>query len=228
MSPMATTAIGDFYFGKPTTCFCAINRFNKCVKMEITLDSIISALGLIFGGSGIGWFITWRWQKVKAKAEAKQAEAEAKQKETDAKSAEIDMAQKIQDTYQQILEDKQKEVEDNHRLIAELREDRDHYKQGYAEFRDQVEQLKREFSDFKSETNEQREKMKRDIARNARQLEGLRPFLCGREDCALRVPVTIAQVGDLEKTIRANEKSMRANNGHDSQDISYIDPYNEE
>ena len=50
--------------------------------MEITIDSIISVLGLIFGGSGIGWFITWRWQKAKAKAEAKQAEAEAKQKET--------------------------------------------------------------------------------------------------------------------------------------------------
>ena len=33
-----------------------------------------------------------------------------------------------------MLEDKQKEVDDNHRLIAELREDRDHYKQGYVEF----------------------------------------------------------------------------------------------
>ena len=196
--------------------------------MEITIDSIISVLGLIFGGSGIGWFITWRWQKAKAKAEAKQAEAEAKQKETDAKSAEIDMAQKVQDTYQQILDDKQKEVEDNHRLIAELREDRDHYKQGYSEFRDKVDQLQKELREFKNETEEERCKMKSDIARNARQLEGLRPFLCGREGCALRVPVTIAQVGDLEKTIRDNKKSMRANNGHDSQDISYLDPYHKE
>ena len=195
--------------------------------MEITFDSIISILGLLFGGGAVGGIFTWRWQRAKAKAEAKQAEVEVKEKEAEAKSAEIDMAQKIQDTYQQILADKQKEVEDNHRIIAELREDRDRYKQGYAEFRDQVEQLKREFSDFRSETEEQRCQMKRDIARNARQLEGLRPFLCGREDCALRVPVTIAQVGDLEKTIRANEKSMRADNGHDSQDISYLDPYNE-
>ena len=196
--------------------------------MEITIDSIISVLGLIFGGSGIGWFITWRWQKAKAKAEAKQAEAEVKEKEADAKAAEVDMAQKVQDTYQQMLEDKQKEVEDNHRLIAELREDRDHYKQGYAEFRDQVDQLQKEFREFKNSTEDERNKMKRDIARNARQLEGLRPFLCGREDCALRVPVTIAQVGDLEKTIRANEKTMRDDNGHDSQDISYIDPYHKE
>ena len=186
--------------------------------MEITLESIIGILGLLLGGGG---FFTWRWQRAKAKSEAKEKEAEAK-------SAEIDMAQKIQDTYQQILDDKQKEVEDNHRLIAELREDRDHYKKGYAEFRDQVEQLQKDFSKFRSETEEERIQMKRDIARNARQLEGLRPFLCGREDCALRVPVTIAQVGDLEKTIRANEKRMRADNAHDSQDISYIDPYHKD
>ena len=98
--------------------------------MEITFDSIIGILGLLLGG-GAGGFFTWRWQRAKAKSEAKEKEAEAK-------SAEIEMAQKIQDTYQKIMEDKQKEVEDNHRLIAELREDRDHYKQGYIEFRDRL------------------------------------------------------------------------------------------
>ena len=188
--------------------------------MEITFDSIIGILGLLLGG-GAGGFFTWRWQRAKAKSEAKEKEAEAK-------SAEIEMAQKIQDTYQQILEDKQKEVEDNHRLISELREDRDRYKQGYEEFRDKVDKLQNEFREFKNSIEDERNEMKRDIARNSRQLEGMRPFLCGREDCALRVPVTIAQVGDLEKTIRANEKTIRANaNKHDSQDISYLEPYNE-
>ena len=192
--------------------------------MEITLESIIALVGLLFGGGAVGGIFTWRWQRAKAKAEAKQAEVEVTEKEAEAKSAEIDMAQKVQDTYQQILDDKQKEVEDNHRLIAELREDRDHYKQGYVEFRDQLDKLQKEFRTFRNETEEQRAQMKRDIARNGRQLECLRPFLCGREDCALRVPVTISQVGDLEKTIRsAQEKTKRP----DSQDVSYIDPYNE-
>ena len=166
--------------------------------MEITLDSIIGILGLLFGGGALGGIFTWRWQRARAKAEAKEKEAEAK-------SAEVEMAQKVQDTYQQMLEDKQKEVDDNHRLIAELREDRDHYKQGYIEFRDQLDKLQKEFRTFRNETEEQRAQMKRDIARNGRQLECLRPFLCGREDCALRVPVTISQVGDLEKTIRVNK-----------------------
>ena len=168
--------------------------------MEITFDSIIGILGLLFGGGAVGGIFTWRWQRAKAKAEAKQAEVEVKEKEAEAKAKEIDMAQKIQDTYQQILEDKQKEVDDNHRLIAELREDRDHYKKGYVEFRDKLDKLDNEFRQFRNETEEERAKMKRDIARNGRQLECLRPFLCGREDCALRVPVAISQLGEISRT----------------------------
>lgn len=166
--------------------------------MEITFDSIIGILGLLLGG-GAGGFFTWRWQRAKAKSEAKEKEAEAK-------SAEIDMAQKVQDTYQQILDDKQKEVDDNHRLIAELREDRDHYKKGYVEFRDQLDKLQRDFRDFRNQTEEERNKMKRDIARNGRQLECLRPFLCGRENCAIRVPVIVSPNGEIEKTIRPETK----------------------
>lgn len=167
--------------------------------MEITIDSIIGILGLLFGGGALGGIFTWRWQRAKAKAEAKEKEAEAK-------SAEVDMAQKVQDTYQEMLEYKQKEVEDNHRLIAELREDRDHYKQGYVEFRDQVEKLQKDFSKFRTETEDERTQMKRDIARNGRQLECLRPFLCGREGCAIRVPVIVSPNGEIEKTIRPETK----------------------
>lgn len=153
--------------------------------MEITLDSIIGILGLLFGGGALGGIFTWRWQRKKAKAEAQ--------------SEEVNMAQKVQDTYQQMLEDKQKEVDDNHRLISELREDRDHYKQGYIEFRDQLDKLAKDFRDFRNTTEDERSKMKRDIARNGRQLECLRPFLCGREGCAIRVPVIVSPKGEIEK-----------------------------
>ena len=174
--------------------------------MEITLETIISGLAWLFGGSGLGWFITWRWQKAKAKAEAKQAEAEAKQKEAEAKQAEteakqkeIEMAQKIQDTYQEMLEDKQKEVADNQRLIAELREDRDHYKKGYVEMRSEVEKLTKDFYDFKRDTMNEREKMKNDIARNTRIAESSRPFMCGlAPDCAKCVPVIISDEGTVK------------------------------
>ena len=183
--------------------------------MEITLETIISGLAWLFGGSGLGWFITWRWQKAKAKAEAKQAEAEAKQKEADAKTAEIEMAQKIQDTYQEMLEDKNKEVEDNHRLITELRADRDHYRQGYIEIRDEMEKLSKEFRNFRSETEEDRAKMKRDIARNGRQMEAMRPFMCGDLSCKVRQRVTTLDAEALERTIHVQK--------HEPEDIDPID-----
>ena len=167
--------------------------------MEITLEGIVALITLFIGGSGIGGLLTWRWLKKKAKAEADQAAAEAKQKEAEAKAAEVELAQKIQDTYQEILEDKQKEVEDNHRLIAELREDRDHYKKGYVEMRDEVDKLTKEFYDFKRDTMKEREKMKSDIARNTRIAESSRPFMCGlAPECANCVPVIISDEGTVK------------------------------
>ena len=170
--------------------------------MEITLEAIIGLISLLVGGTSIGGFFFWKQTKKKAKAEADQAAAEAKQKEAEAKAAEVELTQKIQDTYQEILEDKQKEVEDNHRLIAELREDRDHYKKGYVEMREEVDKLTKEFYDFKRDTMKEREKMKSDIARNTRIAESSRPFMCGlAPECHKCVPVIISDEG----TVKPNE-----------------------
>ena len=167
--------------------------------MEITLEGIVALITLFIGGSGLGGLVTWRWLKKKAKAEADQAAAEAKQKEAEAKAAEVEIAQKVQDTYQEMLEDKNKEVEDNHRLIAELREDRDHYKKGYVEMRDELEKLGKDFYEFKQSTIREREKMKSDIARNTRIAESSRPFMCGlAPDCAKCVPVIISDEGTVK------------------------------
>lgn len=160
--------------------------------MEIILEAIISLIGMFVGGSG-GAFFMWKYQKRKAKAEAEEAE--------------VDMAQKVQDTYQEMLEDKNKEVEDNHRLIAELREDRDHYKKGYVEMRDEVEKLSKDFYDFKRETENERQKMKSDIARNTRIAESSRPFMCGlAPDCAKCVPVIISDEG----TVKPGKKGKKS------------------
>lgn len=158
--------------------------------MEISIDTIITIISTLAGGGG-GAFAMHYWQRRKAKAEAQ--------------TEEVNMAQRVQDTYQEILEDKKKEIEDNHRLISELREDRDHYKQGYMEFRDQLDKLSKEFREFRNQTEEERVAMKRDIARNGRMMECMRPFLCGREGCAIRIPVTISATGEVEKPKREIE-----------------------
>ena len=166
--------------------------------MEITLEAIISLIGLFIGGGG-GCFFTWRWMNRRARAEAKEKEAEAK-------SAEVDMAQKVQDTYQEMLDDKNKEVEDNHRLIAELREDRDHYKKDRNELREQLDKLIKDFYDFKRETEDERQKMKSDIARNTRIAESSRPFMCGlAPDCAKCVPVIISDEGTVKPGKKGNK-----------------------
>ena len=131
--------------------------------MEITFDTIISLLGLFIGGGG-GAFFTWRYMRRKAKAEAQ--------------TEEVNMAKAVQDTYQEMLEDKQKEVDDNHRLIAELREDRDHYKQGYVEMRNRQDKT---------------EEMVRDLQMNGRMVESMRPFLCYDMKCKKRVRVQVSE-----------------------------------
>ena len=184
--------------------------------MEITLEGIVALLTVLIGGSGISVLVTWRWLKKKAKAEADQAAAEAKQKEAEAKAAEVELAQKIQDTYQEILEDKQKEVEDNHRLISELREDRDHYRKGNVEMRNEMDKLTKEFYDFKRDTMKEREKMKSDIARNTRIAESSRPFMCGlAPDCAKCVPVIISDEGTVKPKGRRGQKHEIEPNNED-------------
>lgn len=167
--------------------------------MEISIEAIISLITILSGGTCIGGFVFWRQTKRRAKAEAALAEAEAKLKEAEAKTAEVAITQKVQDTYQEMLDDKHKEVEDNRRLIAELREDRDHYKKGYVEMRDELEKLTKDFYTFKSETMNEREKMKNDIARNTRIAESSRPFMCGlAPECPKCVPVIISDEGTVK------------------------------
>ena len=140
--------------------------------MEITFDSIIGILGLFIGGGG-GAFFTWRWQKKKAKAEAQ--------------TEEVRMAQAVQDTYQEMLEDKQKEVEDNHRLIDELRTDRDHYRDGYIEMRNRLDK-----------TDENVRGLQREVARYGRVVEGMRPFLCFDHRCKKRQRVPQSQCDGVD------------------------------
>ena len=158
--------------------------------MEITFDSIIGILGLLLGG-GCGGFFTWRWQKRKARAEAKTAEADA--------------AKELQDVYQQLINDIKTDRDEQKAYIQELKEDRRHLRDDRNELRKRQDELE-----------EQVRGLQREVARNGRIVECMRPFLCGREGCAIRVPVTISPQGEIEKTKRP-----------DPQDVSYLDPYNE-
>lgn len=61
------------------------------------MEAIISIVGLLAGGTGIGGFFVWKYTKRKAQAEAKQAEAEAAKAESEAATDKLDYYQKIID-----------------------------------------------------------------------------------------------------------------------------------
>ena len=142
--------------------------------MEITLEAIISFIGLFVGG-GAGAFFTWRYQRKKAKAEAEQAEVDAEKDK--------------QDYYQQLLEDYKSHHE-------ELRSEREHYKNERNELRDKVEKMDAEMRNMKRLWTDKEIETDRKIAQLGRKVEAMRPFLCGDLKCKKRQLVTIS---DQEK-----------------------------
>ena len=142
--------------------------------MEI-LDSLTNILSLLFGGSLIS-VITWKFARRKAAAEAKQAEAAARQAEAEAKKAEAEALLEKQNYYQQMAED--------------LSKDRDYYKQDRDEQRERLDKLTRSMTEWKRLTDQTIDDLRRQVSRNGRQLEAIRPFVCADLKCKKRVRVT--------------------------------------
>lgn len=159
--------------------------------MEITLEAIISLVGLFVGGGG-GAFFTWRYLRRKAKAEAV--------------TAEVDAAKDMQDLYQQMLNDTKEEREDRKQQICELRMERDHYKQDRNELRDRMEQMARSFMDWRLEADNDRSEMKMQIAKLGRKVETMVPFMCGDLSCKLRKRVVLSDEGEIKD---ANQQRKR-------------------
>lgn len=144
--------------------------------MELSLDTVIAILSLLIGGGG-GAFFTWRYQAKKAKAEACSAEASA--------------AKELQDVYQQLINDVKADRDEQKAYIGELKEDRKHLRGERDELRQRQDSLEQVVRD-----------LQRDVARNGRIVEAMRPFLCGRANCKDRQFVTISESGEVERSRR--------------------------
>lgn len=142
------------------------------------MEAIISIVGLLAGGTGIGGFFVWKYTKRKAQAEAKQAEAEAAK-------AEAEAATEKQNYYQQIIDD--------------VAKDRDYYKQERDDIRSRMDEMARSFMDWRLEADNDRSNMKMEIARLGRRVEAMAPFMCGDLSCKLRKRVILSEDGISEK-----------------------------
>ena len=159
------------------------------MNMEITLDALVSLLGLFVGGGG-GAFFMWKWQRRKAKAEAK--------------TAEVDAAKELQDLYQQMLADAKTDREDRKAQNEELRQERDHYKNDRNELREQMKKFEGEISAMKEDSIELRLKIQQLNARVATMV----PLLCGRRGCKDREFVTISADGVAEPAKKKPSKKQ--------------------
>ena len=150
--------------------------------MEITLEAIISLVGLFIGGGG-GAFFTWRFMRRKAKAEAVQAEVDAEKDK--------------QDYYQQLLEDYKAHHE-------ELRSEREHYKNERNELRAKMEKMDEEVRSMKRLWTDKEIETDRKIAQLGRKVEAMRPFMCGDLKCKKRQLVTLS---DHEENNKEEERA---------------------
>lgn len=149
--------------------------------MEISLESVISIIGLLLGGGGIGAIFTWRYSRRKEKAEAE--------------SAEVNATREVQDVYQQLISDVKTDRDEQKAYIQELKEDRRHLREERDELRDRIDK-----------TDETVRNLQREVARNGRMVESLRPFMCGKVGCKERVSVTISEDGEVKRAKKSEKK----------------------
>lgn len=142
--------------------------------MEITLGDIASIVGLLLGGGGLGFFFTWRYTKRQAKAEAVSAEASA--------------AKEMQDVYQQIITDIKNDREDQKAYISELKTDRRTLREERDNLSTRIDKMEQEQA-----------QMRRDLARNGRMVESMRPFMCGDMKCKKRVKINVSSANDEQE-----------------------------
>lgn len=92
-----------------------------------------------------------------------------------------------QDVYQQMIVDIKEDRNEQKEYINELKEDRQHLRRDRDDLRKRQDEL-----------DETVRNLQREVARNSRMVECMRPLLCGRDGCQDRIPVTILADGEIK------------------------------
>lgn len=104
----------------------------------------------------------------------------------EAQTAEVNMAKEVQDIYQQALSDKDKQLE--------------YYRRDAEEQRNRLDQMESTVRDLQNQ-----------VARNGRQIECMRPFLCADLSCKVRKRVVISAEGEVKETKKGGKGDTNAN-----------------
>ena len=145
--------------------------------MEITLEAIISFIGLFVGGGG-GAFFMWRYQKRKAKAEAVTAEVEA--------------AKDMQELYKKMIDHSNEYLDEADKKFDAMRDERDSYKADNDELRQKIDKLTKMFYELKTESEKERAELRVEITSVKSQMHWMESNTCIVEDCKLRQIIVFA------------------------------------
>lgn len=163
--------------------------------MEVGISTLIETLGLLLGGGGLGYLLTLKSSMAKARGEAHQIENEA--------------TKSVQDIYQEMIEDVRRDRIEQKGYISELKEERKHLRQDRDECRKENARLFQRLNNM----DEKILSLEKVVARQARKLELINPFLCSR-DCPDRLHTTfkellaikkISQVNDMDRDTKDNK-----------------------
>jgi membrane protein involved in colicin uptake len=157
--------------------------------MEIS--TLLESAGFVLGGGGIVGFIvgfaTFKWQRMKARGEARQAELEATKTE--------------QDTYQEIVTDLKEHNEEMRKWNGELQAER-------KELSCRIEDNEKKIREQDEKIREQAEKIREQegkIAEMEKKLELVTVMICGKANCQQRTKVFLDMIDDDSWTTRKDK-----------------------
>ena len=157
--------------------------------MEGTL--LLEIFGLVIGGGGLIGFgvgvATFRWQKMKARGEARQSELEATRTE--------------QDMYQEIITDLKEHNEVLRQYNKEVNEDCEQLRQRIGENEKRIHEQDVKIREQEEKLREQENK----IATLEHKLELVTDMICGRSNCQQRTKVYLSPVDDDSFTARKDK-----------------------
>ena len=135
------------------------------------MTTILELLGMLIGTGGIAAWGTLKWERMRARGEARTAENEA--------------TKSVQDVYQEMVADVKEDRAEQKEYIKELKLDRAHLREERDEMRKRL-----------GETEENMRIQERQIARLGSRIDSLTPLICTLTGCKQRVRNYIGLVSD--------------------------------
>lgn len=160
------------------------------------IPTIIEILLPLFGGGGIGAFVSWRFLR-------RQEAAKTKEQEANAVTAEVTATKEVQDVYQQMVNDLKEAWKEQKEYIGELNQDRRNLRDERNDLREQLHRLKNEIEGLRDEMQKQQDEARKErmrqedkVAHLSRVVQAMRPLMCSMADCRDRERDILTLVDD--------------------------------